>query len=1388
MMSRLTIVLAACVAVLLVVAPGSLWGQAHPRFIDDVQATQGEELPLEFLGDRKHVPEVLSEADRRAAIEERISRKLQKKIKDPYDQPHEAQEWYAIQRTGGVRPIDYKLLEKAKAERKQMAERSGEVLFWQELGPGNVGGRTRTVIASQADPDTMYAGGASGGVWTSPNGGGFWLPLDDLMDNLAVTSLCFAGHGTASENANIIYAGTGEGYFNTDAVRGAGIFKSTDAGISWFQLSNTANSDFFYVNKIVASPNSNDVLYAATRTGVWKTVNGGITWTQVLANNGTGGTSGTQVATSVGAIDLKIRTDENPDVLFASFGSFITDGIYRSEDAGSTWSRVFTTAGFGRASLAIAPSDQDYIYAMAADNANGHRLKNVYRSTNGGDNWTARIGGSFDQYDIAWLLLTNVRLATLSVCFSGATDVLAHQGWYDNILAVAPHDRDVLFAGGIDTFRSDNGGADWGILSYWWEQRDRFYYHHADIHEFLFHPDWNGTSNTTLYTGSDGGITRTTNALDDVASGPNDGLCIFTNINELVPDVAWQHRNHNYSTVQFYHGAAFPPGNSTYLGGMQDNGTWIGMDSTGEFGWSELIGGDGGYVAINPNDTNIRFGETTEKSLRRATNGLQFTAIATDAQLSEPSGNFAFIAPFRMHPLDPDIIHYGGQRPWRSNNASSAATPAAVTWSAIGTSFASRGVSDLAPEISAWAVESRAANYDAYAGLQDGRIFTETSNNFSASRVWTDFSNGLPTGSPGLRPFISWIEVDPNSNGSRVYATNSVFGFGHVFVRDSAVNPTTWVDISTTLPDIPVHCIRVQPGFPDNLFIGTDLGVFVSRNRGITWEPVNDDGNSGFTYANVVTEALEFQTASTLYAFSHGRGAYRAFVDTTVVTPTPTPTPIPTPFPTPTVSGIPDIGFDFNGVDIPNGGSFDFGFWASGSEIERTFNFRSEGSGQLFYPSGIVLTGPNSTQFEVTTQPAGVALAPGFNVPVRIEFQPTSLGTKTATAVIDTNDPDEDPFIFTLTGTAQSGSPLLSIADGLTPVGDNSTYVLGDTEVNDAEGVALTVRNTGTGTLFFTGEPHVIVNGSNAQDFDVQLAADSINPGGFGILTISFTPSAGGLRTARAIINCNDTNLTDSGFDPDSEPDYIINLQGTGTTTPDIIVKNNGGGFVEIPYGGSVEVATTAIGGMTSSFIGIGSVGSENIILEPVREERVLLEGANPDSWEIFYYPLDQVVTGPSSEVTGMRFVPATAGYHSAQVLIPSNDPDENPFVFTIAGFAVDLSDGLDSDKDGFSDAVEELYETDEQNDADKPPFGDYSEDGVTDLEDAVALGHATQGGSIAYNSDYDVDVDGDVDFTDAGILYLWAVNAATYEVIPRATPPRSLSGEDFSGLERLME
>ncbi|MBS1854786.1 MAG: hypothetical protein JST11_05440 [Acidobacteria bacterium] len=721
---------------------------------------------------------------------------------------------------------------------------------WSELGPSNIGGRTRALLIHPSNPSIMYAAGVAGGVWKSTNAGASWTQLTDLgLPNLAVTNLVFD-----PANPNVIYAATGEGFFNADAVRGAGIFRSTDAGTTWAQLPSTATSDFYYVNRLVTSPNTGMRLYAATRTGVFRSLDAGGSWTKVIDGRAVNG-----------CMDVRVQPNRALAFVFAACGSFATDGIYRALDNNNTqtWTKVFTAVNMGRTSLAIAPSNPSVIYAMSASTggANANGLLGVYRSTsNGGSGtWTTQLDASVlpAETTAAYqnvLLLTNPVYAYTACVGSGKS--FNNQGWYDNILAVDPANPNVVFAGGIDLFRSDDGGANWGIMSYWWYPSGDAHYAHADNHVFAFQPGYNGVANQTLYVGSDGGLFRTDNARAATVSGFPDGDTTPAACSNATAAVTWTNLNNGYDVTQFEHGLPYPNG-GTYFGGTQDNGTIRGS----ALPWTTIAGGDGGWVAVDPTNTNTIFHEYTGLSLQRSTNGGSSWSYVTTGISGD---TFPFYTFYRMDPSNPQNLWIAGQRMWRTTNQ-------ATSWTQASTAMTSGSVSSIAI--------SPASSNVVLAGTASGRVANSTAALSGTSATAWPFVYAWGNGCGR----VSWLEFQPGST-TVAYATSSTFGAktgdasgcasGTVsHVRKTTDGGNTWTSIdgsgANTIPDVPVFCVAVSPTDNNRLYVGTDIGVFTSVDGGLNWYKEN----TGF--ANVPVYNLAFDNTGRLYAFTHGRGAWR---------------------------------------------------------------------------------------------------------------------------------------------------------------------------------------------------------------------------------------------------------------------------------------------------------------------------------------------------------------------------------------------------------------------------------------------------------------------------------------------------------------------------------
>src|SRR5687767_9482500 len=490
---------------------------------------------------------------------------------------------------------------------------AGVLDVWTPLGPGNVGGRTRVVKFHPADPTTLFAAGVSGGIWKSEDNGANWRPTGDGLTNIAVNSLLID-----PARPDVMYAGTGEGYFREEIrgtglpLRGSGIYVTTDGAKSWRQLPATSTADFHWVNDLEFGVNDSRRLYAATRSGVWRSTNNGVTWARLLEANVRGG-----------CLDLALRPDRSEDVLFASCGSYEQATVYRFPRAAdrSDAEVVLREPDMGRTSLAIAPSNPDIMYALAASNAPGPQgiyeqgLLAVYRSDRGGvpGTWETRVN-HHDPTFLNTMLLTNTASAAARVCSAQGSNVLpAVMGWYNNVIAVDPRDPDRLWAAGVDWFRSDDGGRKWGLAS--WANPNLPSYSHVDQHAITFHPQYDGESNQIALIGNDGGIFRTTNARAATSNGPQ-AMC--TGGQPI--QIGWQSLNRGYGVTQFYHGTPLPDG-TQYLAGAQDNNTLLGYDATGPDGWRPVLGGDGGFSAVHPTHTIQRLISWQKAFVRRPASG-----------------------------------------------------------------------------------------------------------------------------------------------------------------------------------------------------------------------------------------------------------------------------------------------------------------------------------------------------------------------------------------------------------------------------------------------------------------------------------------------------------------------------------------------------------------------------------------------------------------------------------------------------------------------------------------------------------------------------------------------------------------------------------------------
>ena len=746
----------------------------------------------------------------------------------------EAMRWYNNQRAFPTGRIPSDWLEKAKEhiQKNNLLKFSSVRSFsWTSLGPDNISGRVRSIAIDPSNPNIIYCGSVSGGIWKSTNGGGTWMSLTDFASSLVIG--CIAIDPT---NPQIIYAGTGEGYFNVDALRGIGILKSTDAGVTWNVLNNFMNSrdpyKYYFINKIVIRPDNPSILFAAltaskTDEGIWKSTDDGASWSKITIT----------VNTSKRCVDL-VMDPTNVNIMYAAFGlhqSFDplqTDGVYKTIDGGATWSKLTNgfpspTTRYDRISLAIAQSNSNVIYACLSDsNYNTHSIQ---KSTNGGNSWFAVL----TPYDAS----------------IGKTH-LGGQGWYNNVIKVHPIDPNIVYTGGINLFKSTNGGSGWFRIGT---------NVHVDHHAIAFDP----LNSSIMYSGNDGGIWKST-----------DGETSFSDINA------------GFRTVQFYSGAVHPT-QAIYYGGTQDNGT---LRTIARPYWTQVFAGDGGATAIDYITPTIVYTEYVNLAFQKSTNSgvdwlPKINGIASGSNPYEgTTDRCLFIAPFVMDPTNPKILVAGTYRVYRTTNGADLWIP--ISGDLTGDGPVSNGYQGSC--ISAIAI-SKSSSSTIYVGSSGSERSTSricvTNNGTSSSAVWDTISK-LPL----PNRYVKAIAVNPNNQdsvfvGYSGYNTQTPSTPGHIFL--SSNQGSIWLNVSGDLPDIPVNAIILDRLYPGHIMVGTDLGIYETINGGVNWVQQNNG------LANVSIADLDLNSSGYLFTATHGRGMFKS--DTTFTTSDEPPPPPPPP-------------------------------------------------------------------------------------------------------------------------------------------------------------------------------------------------------------------------------------------------------------------------------------------------------------------------------------------------------------------------------------------------------------------------------------------------------------------------------------------------------------
>jgi len=704
-------------------------------------------------------------------------------------------EWYwenRIVKETGLFPETSASEELEKYLKENPAGKSGSG-NWTSLGPttttgGYAGlGRLNCVGFVSGDNNSIYVGSASGGIWKTTNGGTSWTPLGDNNAVLGVSDIVVV----PGSSPHTIYIATGDrdggslwalGGGQSNDNNSVGVLKSIDGGATWNStgLSFTA-SQHRTVNRILLHPSDNNILYAATSVGVYKTINGGTSWTLLTGNV---------------YIDLEFK----PGTPATLYGSNWNGDIYRSINDGTSWTATLSTS-YSRTELAVSANNTAIVYAIITD---GSGLAGIYKSTDSGATFTQVFSGA----------TTNMLNWDCGSTASGG------QGWYDLCIAADPTNANNVFIGGVNTWKSTNGGTSWSICNHWTGSCSVSEVH-ADQHNLAFQ---NGTS--TLFECNDGGFYKSTNL-----------------------GTSWSHVGNGLAISQIYRMAVAQTVSNENICGLQDNGTKAFLSGL----WNDEIGGDGFDCAIDYTTQNVLYGELYYGAIRRSTNhGVSWSDITTGL-----SGSAHWCTPLAIDPTTHSTIFIGYQDVFKSTNQGS-------SWSQI-SSWGGSTLKSLAV----------APSNSLYIYAATSGILYRTTNGGTS---WTNITGTIPVGSGDIT-YICIKNDDPNT------AWVSLGGYNTTRVYQTINGGTSWTNISTGLPSIPVMSLvqNKQNTSQVELYAGTDVGVFVKAGSA-NWSMFSTG------LPNVVVADLDIYYNATpansrIRAGTYGRGVWQSDLLTAATAP-----------------------------------------------------------------------------------------------------------------------------------------------------------------------------------------------------------------------------------------------------------------------------------------------------------------------------------------------------------------------------------------------------------------------------------------------------------------------------------------------------------------------
>lgn len=677
---------------------------------------------------------------------------------------------------------------------------------WSQAGNLHVG-RVLSIAIHPTTTSTLFIGSASGGIYKSTNSGTSWSYVNTGFPVLGVPAITFH-----PSNGNIILAGTGEVYrvdtanigYNIWKARGSygvGILRSTDGGNTWSQVLVKNYDNLFGVQAIKFDPTNANIVYACTTNGLFKSTDAGATW------------GASPVLNKIYVSDVVINST-NANQMMAAVGNLVNadKGIYRTTDGGTNWTKVgsvLPTSFSGYTKFAYLSGNTVYA-SIGRDDAGEVEL---YRSTNFGSTFTSLANSHHCEY----------------------------QFWFANTVAIIPSRPDSLLMGGVGFYRYRVSTTTATTIAASM---------HADHHDIKFDP----SNSNICYVANDGGVFRSSNAL---ATSPT-----FTEI------------NNGLNIAQFYASLGVSKQNANrFAGGLQDNGVW---SYTGGASWAKEFGGDGGPTVIDPNDDQIVYASNDARKLNKSTTGVTGTySTVLSSWAFVGDDRTGFMSPVAMSKASSSTIYVASDNLHKTTNSG-------TSWTNNNTTIANN-TSYIEAQFKT-AISLAVSNTNAnklYVSLSPFSQRTDNRLNvvgnptvFKSTNGGTSFTN-ITSGLPNR--FVLDFAIS-ETNDDSVYVTLGGYGSSHVYV--SGNGGSTWADRGTGLPDVPFNAIVIDPVNPNIIYAGCDLGVYVSPNRGANWF----DFNAGFADATMVFD-LQISSDNKLVAATHGKSVWISDLATNTILP-----------------------------------------------------------------------------------------------------------------------------------------------------------------------------------------------------------------------------------------------------------------------------------------------------------------------------------------------------------------------------------------------------------------------------------------------------------------------------------------------------------------------